>query len=317
MARNAELIVAGLHHITAIATDPARNLRFYTQLLGLRLIKRTVTHEDPGAYHLIYGGAESDSCCRLSFFSWATAAEAQRAPDDGEAIAFTIASDALGWWAQRLEASGIPIARGVEPGGAPSLAFADPDLTPLRLIGRDSPSPAPWSQPGIPADKAIRALEGLRMSMRGVDRMSELLNQVLGFRPVVESGDCIDFRAHDDAGGRFGLHRRCDQPRPRIGAGAIHHVAFRAADETALASMAVALKDRFGIEASPVKDRYYFRSIYFRGPDGLLIEISTDGPGFLIDEAEDELGTRLIFPPGLKAREAELLQILPPLSTHG
>lgn len=309
----AVLIIAGLHHITAIATDPARNLRFYTGLLGLRLIKRTVTHEDPGAYHLIYAGGPGASLSRLSFFSWTSAAKARHRPDDSEYIAFSIASDALDWWATRLDAAGIPIYRGIEASGSAYLAFADPDLTPLRLIGQERPSPPPQSQLDIPDDKAIRALDGVRMSLRGVDPMSELLQQMLGFAEASGTPDLMDLRAHNEAGGWFGLHRRRGSPRPRIGAGTIHHVAFRVADEAALAGMAVALKDRFKIDASPVKDRYYFRSIYFRGPDGLLIEISTDGPGFLIDETEGQLGKRLIFPPGLKDREAELLRILPPL----
>ncbi len=307
------LIVAGLHHITAIATDPARNLRFYTGLLGLRLIKRTVTHEDPGAYHLIYGGGPGASLSRLSFFSWASAAEARHRAEDGEYIAFSIACEAFDWWARRLEDAGIATERHMETSGSACLAFTDPDLTPLRLVGREQPSPAPWTRPDIPAGMAIRALEGVRMSLRGVDAMSPILQQVLGFAEIGKTQDRIDFRAHEEAGGWFGLDRRRGNPRPRIGAGAIHHVAFRARDDAALASIAVVLKDRFGVDASSVKDRYYFRSIYFRGPDGLLIEISTDGPGFMIDETEDQLGKRLIFPPGLKDREPELRRILPPL----
>lgn len=307
------LIVAGLHHVTAIATDPVRNLRFYTGLLGLRLIKRTVTHEDPGAYHLIYAGGPGASLSRLSFFSWASAAEALRYPNEGEFIVFSVASAAMNWWELRLRTAGIATQRGIEPNGSIYLAFADPDLTPLRLIARGHPPAPPWVRPDIPAEMAIRTLDGVCMSLRGADQMSTILQEVLGFTKIGETRDRIEFRAHEAAGGWFALQRRGRNPRPRIGAGAIHHVAFRAADETALASIAAALKDRFDIEASPVKDRHYFRSIYFRGPDGLLIELSTEGPGFLIDEAEKDLGTRLIFPPGLKDREAELLRILPPL----
>lgn len=119
------------------------------------------------------------------------------------------------------------------------------------------------------------------------------------------------FSAHGGPGGRLCLHRRHEQPRPRLGAGMIHHVAFRARDEADLAAMADMLQARFGIATRPIKDRYYFRSIYFRGPDGILIEVSTDGPGFLIDETRENLGTCLIFPPSLQDRQEELLRILP------
>ncbi|MGO4407783.1 VOC family protein [Bosea sp. RAF48] len=303
----------GLHHVTVIATDAARNVEFYTKVLGLRLVKRTVTHEDPGAYHLIYGDAEGVPGGSLSFFSWVSAAEAEDRGDNGEYVLFSVAPDAIGWWAKRLTDFGVPFQQRQSLSGSAQLNFEDPDRTPLALVARASAEQASWSQPHIPPAFAVRQLVGVTMSVRGTTLMARILTEVLGFAEVGREGDQIEFAAHDEAGGRLYLHQRRNRSRPRLGAGVIHHVAFRANDEAELATMAKELQERFGIASSPVKDRYYFRSIYFRGPDGLLIEISTDGPGFLIDETPGALGTRLIFPPSLEDRQDELLRILPPL----
>ncbi|MGO4405871.1 VOC family protein [Bosea sp. RAF48] len=303
----------GLHHVTAIATDALRNLDFYTRVLGLRLVKRTVTHEDPGAYHLIYGNADGAPGSSLSFFAWLSAAAASERPDGGEHISFAIGPEAVTWWERRLIASGVPFRRERAPGGAPQLSFEDPDHAPLALVASELASAATWSLPDIPPAFALRALRGVSLSIRGTELMTRILTEVLGFAEMRREADWIEFSAHDDAGGWICLHRRNDRQRPRLGAGAIHHVAFRARDEADLAAMSEALKERVGISASPIKDRHYFRSIYFRGPDGLLIEVSTDSPGFLIDETRENLGTRLIFPPGLQDRQEELLRILPPL----
>ena len=302
----------GLHHVTAIATGASCNLDFYTRVLGLRLVKRTVTHEDPGAYHLIYGDEEGSPGSRLSFFSWASAAASLRA-SGSEYVSFAVAPEAIDWWEMRLGARKVPCRRTSAADGRPKLMFEDPDRTPLALIGSELAPATIWSPPDIPAAFAVRGLLDVTLSLRGTELMARILTDVLGFTEIANAGDQIAFSAHGGPGGRLCLHRRHEQPRPRLGAGMIHHVAFRARDEADLAAMADGLQARFGIATSPVKDRYYFRSIYFRGPDGILIEVSTDGPGFLIDETRENLGTRLIFPPSLQDRQEELLRILPPL----
>jgi glyoxalase family protein len=299
----------GLHHVTAIATNASRNLDFYTRVLGLRLVKRTVTHEDPGAYHLIYGDDEGSPGSRLSFFSWASAVAGAR-PDHFEHVSFAIAPEAIDWWEARLAACKVSCRRGNEPEDCAKLMLEDPDGTPLALIGSELTPATIRSPADIPPAVAIRGLLGVSLSVRGIELMARILTEVLGFAEIAGAGDGLRFHAHGGPGGRLALHR-CS--RPRLGAGVIHHVAFRARDEADLAAIAAQLQERFGIAASPVKDRYYFRSIYFRGPDGILIEVSTDGPGLFIDENREELGTRLIFPPSLQDRQEELLRILPPL----
>lgn len=300
----------GLHHVTAIATNASCNLDFYTGVLGLRLVKRTVTHEDPGAYHLIYGDEEGSPGSRLSFFSWVSAVAGGR-PGNAEYVSFAVAPEAIGWWEARLAASKVPCRHMRTWDGRPKLMLEDPDRTPLALIGSDLAPATSWSPPDIPEAFAVRALLGVTLSLRGTDLMARILTEILGFAEVGSAGEQLIFSAHDGPGGRLCLHGRHERSRPRLGAGVIHHVAFRARDEADLAAMAGQLQERFGITASPVKDRHYFRSIYFRGPDGVLIEVSTDGPGLLIDETRENLGTRLIFPPSLQDRQEELLRILP------
>ncbi|MCP4565349.1 MAG: ring-cleaving dioxygenase [Bosea sp.] len=303
----------GLHHVTAIATNASCNLDFYTGVLGLRLVKRTVTHEDPGAYHLIYGDEEGSPGSRLSFFSWVSAVASGRS-SSSEYVSFAVAPEAIGWWEARLAACKVPCRQTRTSDGCPKLMLEDPDRTPLALIGSElAPGTTTWSPPDIPEAFAVRALHGVTLSLRGTELMARLLTQVLGFAEVASASDQLVFSAHGGPGGRLCLHRRGGRSRPRLGAGVIHHVAFRARDEADLAVMAGKLQETFGIVASPAKDRHYFRSIYFRGPDGILIEIATDGPGFLIDETRETLGTRLIFPPSLQDRQDELLRILPPL----
>lgn len=302
----------GLHHVTAIATDASRNLGFYTRVLGLRLVKRTVTHEDPGAYHLVYGDDEGSPGSRFSFFSWVSAVASAR-PNSSEYVSFAVAPEAIAWWEARLAGCNVPCRRTSTSDGRHKLMLEDPDRTPLALVGSELVPATNWSPPDIPNVFAVRALLGVTLSLRGTELMARILTEVLGFAAVASAGDQLIFSAHGGSGGRLCLHRRRERSRPRLGAGMIHHVAFRARDDADLAAMSDKLQERFGIAASPVKDRYYFRSIYFRGPDGILIEISTDGPGFLIDETRENLGARLIFPPSLQDRQEELLQILLPL----
>ncbi len=300
----------GLHHVTAVATDPIRNLAFYRDVLGLRLEKRTVTHEDPGAYHLIYGQNRGLPGGHLTFFSWPSSAPAPRRPDETEFVSFAIDPSTFGWWEEHLGRSSVDCRRGALPSGEAALLLDDPDGLKLALVG----GTAGWAADcAMPAPAAIRGLFAVALSLRAADLMAAILTRVLGYRATGRHGDWSEFTAHDEAGGTFWLHRRSEDGRARLGAGALHHVAFRARDGGHQADIAARLGRLFGIEAGPVKDRFYFRSVHFRGPDGLLIEISTDGPGLRIDERPDQLGRRLALPPGLEVRRAELLRLLPPL----
>lgn len=305
----------GLHHVTVIATDCTRNLDFYTRVLGLRLVKRTVTHEDPGAYHLFYGSRDGAPGDRLSFFSWRSVNAAIKGAGEGHSVSFAIPPGATAWWKRRLGDEGFDVRPGRTPFGQEALAVEDPDGTQLWLVAADMPGQEELRpSPGIPPEFALRGLLGVTLEVRTVAPLAAILENVLGFAETGRARSWLRLAAHSGPGGEIWLHESPERLLGRLGAGTVHHIAFRARDEADQARMAELLKDGFGIPASVVKDRTYFRSIYFRSPDGILVEISTDGPGFLIDEAPDELGRRLMLPPELEPLRQDLLLILPPLS---
>lgn len=305
----------GLHHITAVSADISRNMAFYTGVLGLRLAKQTVAHEDPGAHHLFYGGRLGVPGTLLSFFSWSGASAGMRGAGEAEQIDFSVGPDSLSWWERRLTEAAINFRWERSAFGEDSLVLADPDGTPLALVAGSMPDAMRWDHRDIPVDDRIRGIGGLTLNVRRASEMAAILVEVLGFSEIARAGGQVTLAAHRNSGGRICLHESGVQMRGRVGAGTIHHVAFRARDASDQARMAERLRSHFGITVSAGKDRSYYQSIHFRGPDGILIEIATDGPGLLIDEDVGSLGTRLVLPRFLEPRRGELERLLPPL--HG
>lgn len=303
----------GLHHITAVSADILRNRAFYWDILGLRLVKRTVAHEDPGAYHLFYGGQSGAPGTLLSFFSWSGAAAGLHGAGEAEQIEFAVMPAALPWWEERLAKAAVHARRQRSAFGEDSLVLADPDGTPLALVAATMRDAMGSYGAATPLECSIRGIANLTLTVRQASEMAAILIDVLGFAESARERGWIALEAHRGSGGRICLHEAGLRARGRVGAGTIHHVAFRARDASDQAAMAEALRAHFAITVSPGKDRSYYQSIYFRGPDGILIEIATDGPGFLIDEEIATLGTRLVLPPFLEARRGELERLLPSL----
>jgi len=303
----------GLHHITAVSADILRNRAFYRDVLGLRLVKRTVAHEDPGAYHLFYGGLSGTPGTLLSFFSWSGATAGLHGAGEAEQIEFAVTPAALPWWEERLGRAAVQVRRQRSAFGADSLVLADPDGTPLALVATTMPDVMGFYGAGTPQEFSIRGIANLTLTVRRAPEMAAILIDVLGFAESARESGWIALEAHRGSGGRICLHEAGVRVRGKVGAGSIHHVAFRARDASDQAAMAAALRARFEITVSPGKDRSYYQSIYFRGPDGILIEIATDGPGFLIDEEIAKLGSHLALPPFLEARRGELERLLLPL----
>ncbi|AMJ61005.1 VOC family protein [Bosea sp. PAMC 26642] len=291
----------------------SRNMAFYTGVLGLRLVKRTVAHEDPGAHHLFYGGRTGAPGTLLSFFSWSGATAGLRGAGEAEQIDFSVGPDSLSWWEARLAAASIGSRRERSSFGEDSLVLADPDGTPLALVASSVPDDMRWEHPEIPAECRIHGVGGLILNVRSMPEMAAILVDVLGFSELARAGGQVALAAHPNSGGRICLREAGVKTRGRAGAGTVHHVAFRARDAFDQARMAERLRSHFGIAVNPGKDRSYYQSIHFRGPDGTLIEIATDGPGFLIDEDLDVLGERLVLPAFLEPRRGELEDLLPPL----
>ncbi len=305
--------MSGIHHVTAISGRADRNLDFFTRTLGLRLVKKTVNFDDPGTYHLYYGDAQGRPGSVLTFFPWAHAAQGALGVGETQETAFRIPAVAFGFWTHRLLEKGVEHAL-EKRFGESVLTFRDPDGMPLALIGVQGAENEPsWSGGGIPAEHAIRGFHGVTLLLNNAMPTAAILTDVLGFREVAREGALARYRGDAPMGTYVDLREAGDFPRGKFGRGSVHHIAFRAADDAAQAAMAQKLVADHGMHPTEQKDRNYFRSIYFREPNGVLFEIATDQPGFAVDESADQLGQSLKLPPSLEPRRAELEAKLPPL----
>ena len=278
--------VPGIHHVTALAGDPQRNLDFYTGVLGLRLVKLTVNFDDPGTYHLYYGNHEGTPGTIMTFFPWPAASRGSVGAGQVSEVSFAVPHGSTDHWARKLQK--VPEADG-------SLLFADPDGLPLRL----EPSAAE-------AGHAIQRFAGVTLQERQAPSTADLLTTAMGFEA---NGDNL-FRSANDV---VLLAEDAYAKPGRMGAGTVHHVAFRAeTDECQLEWQQLLMKR--GLHVTEVLDREYFHSIYFREPGGVLFEIATDPPGFAVDELPAELGTHLKLPPWLEPRRTDIERKLPKLS---
>ena len=313
--RTAPQPVSGLHHVTAIAGDPQRNLDFYTGLLGMRLVKLTVNFDDPGAYHFYYGDALGRPGTILTFFSWPGAQSGRIGAGQTSATALAVPLDAMDFWAARLREAGVA-ATGPEPlAGQPTIRFNDPDGLALELVGSASASErAAWDRGSVAPRYAIRGLHSVTVYEAGPARTTSLLTETMGLRQVDETeGGLLRFAAAEGGAGQLiDVVPAKAGERGLVAVGTVHHVAWRTPDDpTQVDWRRTLLGQRFNV--SPVMDRTYFHSIYFREPGGVLFEIATDAPGFAVDEPAETLGQSLRLPPWLEAHRALIEQSLPPV----
>lgn len=305
----------GIHHVTAIATDPQRNLDFYTRVLGLRLVKRTVNFDDPGTYHLYFGDGVGRPGTVLTFFPWPWARRGVRGVGQATATAFSVPEGSLGFWRERLRREGVAAEEPRERlSGEEAFTVLDPDGLALELVAHEGADERPgWERGPVPAEHAIRGFHSVTLSEQAYEATAELLTDGLGFRLVDEAASRFRFEAGGGgAGARIDVLCAPSAPPGRVAAGTVHHVAFRVADEEAQRGWLERLAAR-GLNVTPVLDRQYFRSIYFREPGGVLFEIATDTPGFTLDETPETLGEALKLPPWLEPRRGEIEEALPEL----
>jgi len=307
---------SGIHHVTAIAGPARRNLEFYTKALGMRLVKRTVNFDDPGTYHLYYGDEAGAPGTILTFFSWAHVAPGRLGAGETQETMLRVPESAIGYWTHRLIELGVPHETPVKRFGETVLPFKDPDGMRLALVGVAGIEVTPgWSGDGITAENAIRGFHGVNLLLEDAGPTGAILTDVLGFAEAGREGSLIRFRAEGNGpGGIVDIHAAGGFLPARMGAGSVHHIAFRAENDQAQAAMAAKLAENHRIRATEQVDRNYFRSVYFREPGGILFEIATDEPGFAVDEAAAELGRALKLPPALEARRAEIEAVLPDLA---
>jgi glyoxalase family protein len=302
----------GIHHVTAVAGDPAENVRFYREELGLRLVKRTVNFDDPTTYHLYYGDEVGTPGTILTFFPFGGGRSGTPGRGQATATAFVVPEGSLDYWAERFDERGVPHEGPTERFGERTLTFADPDGQPLELVASDS-DVEPWDGSDVPVEHAIRGFHSVTLHPTDPEATAAVL-EALGFESAGTEAERVRYVAGDRASVVDVLTG--DGPRGRPGPGTIHHVAFRVPDDDAQAALGSAASAT-GVATTPQKDRQYFRSIYFREPGGVLFEVATDEPGFAIDEDVADLGTSLKLPPWLEDDREQLEAALPPLDTVG
>jgi glyoxalase family protein len=306
-------ILHGIHHVTAITADAQRNVDFYVGLLGLRLVKKTVNFDDPTSYHLYYGDELGRPGSAMTFFVWPGAPRGRQGPGQVTATAFSVPPGSLGWWARRLRAAGAAVDEPESRLGDGVLPFADPEGMRLELVAAARPdSREPWTGGTVPAERAIRGFHSVTLSLIGHEETARLLAGTLGFLAGPATPDRVRFVTGETAG-IADLRSVPDAPPGTIAAGTVHHVAWRTPDDDSQLAWHEVVAAA-GYDVTPVLDRQYFHSIYFREPGGVLFEIATDVPGFTFDEPAGRLGSTLRLPPRLEPLRAELELRLPPFT---
>jgi glyoxalase family protein len=303
---------SGIHHVTAISGGPQRNVSFYAGVLGTRLVKKTVNFDDPGTYHLYYGDGGGTPGTIMTFFPWEDAPKGRIGSGQVVTTAYSIPATSLGYWTERLVEGGVRFEKPRDRFGETILAFEDPDGLRLEIVASDDRRVGYDAGP-TPAEHSIRGFHHAALAVREAERTIKLMTDHLGFRRADEAENRVRLAAGD--GGPGNLVDVLDAtgfPRGTTGVGTVHHIAFRVPDdETHLAVREEVA--HLGYNVTPVLDRNYFKSIYFREPGGVLFEVATDPPGFAADEDAERLGESLKLPPWLEERRGEIEDLLTPI----
>lgn len=304
--------INGIHHVTAIASNAQATHDFYTMVLGLRFVKKTVNFDDPNVYHLYFGDATGKPGTILTFFNWKLP-NGTRGTESIQSMAFQVPMDSLDYWKKRLRGASLSF----ESDTAfqeDLLRFSDPSGLPIELVAQANQIDSkPWEKSLVPIEHAIRGICGVTLSHTGFVTTAEFLENTLGFKPKNKSENG---RYRFETGKSFvDVRVQPDAPRAQMGSGSIHHVAFRAKDENHQLEWHTFLTKK-GVDVTPVVERFYFKSIYFHEPGGTLFEIATDPPGFLVDQSVEQLGRELTLPPWYEKFRVQIQKQLPELKTE-
>jgi glyoxalase family protein len=311
-----DVLPTGLHHVTAIASDPQANVDFYTRVLGLRLVKRTVNFDAPDTYHLYYGDERGSPSTLLTFFPWPGAPSGRLGSGLTTATAFSVPPESMGWWQRHLAGHDVPVEGPVGRDGEDVITCRDPDGLVVDIVAAPGDHRSGWDGvAGIPAEHAVRGLHSVTMAERLPEHTATLLSDLLGMAPAGEDGDRVRFAMGGGGPGTVVDVAADTRPRGLQAAGTVHHIAFRVPDGATQARWREELVEA-GLHVTEILDRRYFTSIYFREPGGVLLEIATDEPGFAVDEPLLELGRALRLPPWLEPSRAQIEAALPPLSVE-
>lgn len=300
----------GIHHITAIVGNPKENVAFYQNVLGLRLIKKTVNFDDPGTYHLYFGDGKGHPGTIITFFPWKNGNQGQIGNGQVGTTTYVVNEGALDFWEERLKGFNISTER-TSRFGENYLSFDDPHGLHLEIVERSEGTDNDWESEGVPTDKAIKGFGGAILLSRKPDDTAELIGDLFGFKKVDENEEMIRFISKGSIGNVIDTDKT-QTTSGTMGVGTVHHIAFRAKDDTDHLEWQEHMMSN-NYPTTEVKDRNYFNAIYLRDKSGIIIEIATDPPGFTTDEPLETLGEELKLPEWLEPKRKQLEQILPPL----
>ncbi len=309
--------ITGLHHVTAIAGPAQENLDFYAGILGMRLVKKSVNQDDPGTYHLFYADAAGHPGTDLTFFPWAHMAPSRQGHGLSTEVQLTVPVGSLGFWGERLTRYGVTVGDVGNRFGDSVLPLVDPHGLQVALVEAPDTTTRgfePWDGSPIPVAHQVRGLHGARAWERDRATTGWFLTTVLGFTEQATEDGWTRYVIGSGGPGRvLDIRETPTAPRGAWGTGSIHHLAWRVNDDAHELAVRSAI-EAIGLRPTPVIDRFWFKSVYFKEPGGVLFELATDGPGFAVDEAPAHLGETLVLPPWLESQRAAIERAVPPLT---
>ncbi len=308
-------LITGIHHITALASDPQKNIDFYTGVLGLRLVKKTINFDAPDVYHFYFGDEVGSPGTILTFFPFKGARRGQKGVGETTFTAFSVPEGSLDFWKKRINSFGFPVSDIQERFGESFIRFEDHDGTGLELVASIGDERTGWNQGELDGDRAIKGFHSATLNLRAKDLTEELLLEQMDYQLIGEENGRYRYGTAGKAGDLLDIVLRQPDNRSMQSAGTVHHIAFRTADEQRQLEARQKLQEA-GQMVTEVKDRNYFKSIYFREPGGVLFEVATDEPGFAIDETVEELGTTLRLPEWAEPNRVEIEKKLPSVSLN-
>ena len=307
--------VLGLHHVTSISSDPQKTLDFYTKILGLHLIKLTVNYDDPSTYHVYFGDEIGRPGTVLTFFPWLGQPKGHKGTGQATNTSFSILPGSMSYWQDRLKSHGVPTLGPSRRLGDTVLSFEDHDRQGLELVGNEEGEERTgWTQGAVPKEHALKGFHSVTLLEEVLERTETVLVDTLGFRQIGEEEDRFRYEAGKGGAGTIvDILARPKAQRGFVSVGTVHHVAFRSSDDAHQKDLRQEVV-KADLNVTPVINRNYFHSIYFREHGGVLFEVATDQPGFAIDESPEQLGTSLALPPWLENSRREIERKLPPVS---
>lgn len=306
--------VHGIHHVTVIAGDAQENLNFYVDVMGMRLVKKSVNQDAPDTYHLFYADGAGTPGTDLTFFPWPAMASGKLGIGLTVEVPFAVPKGSLSYWQKRFSEKSVQFDLPETRFGETTLPFSDPHGLQLALVAIDEEREfVPWHKSPVPAEHQLRGMHAVRLWEREIEPTETLLTGKMGFAKIGEENGWLRYAVEGGGSGKIiELKAMPEQRRGVWGTGAVHHVAWRTTDSDEEMALRAAV-ERAGVRPTPQIDRFWFKSVYFKEPGGALFELATDGPGFDRDEEQEKLGEKLILPPWLERERAKIEAGLPPL----